>query len=335
LLQTQAASNTWAAGTLSPGATKAWTWNNANPLNAAHFVNIAPTGATSTKTCELEVTRSWYTQQPSKERQFNFTVKNVGSISCTGTVLLATNTNARSSWSTGTLSPGASVAWYWNNANPLNEVYVPAVSPLGATTTGCQLEPLPTTYLQILDANRYTERKISCSGTLLLNYLDPSNTNPLPVNLYPQETDMWCWAASGQMIMSYLEGFVSQCEQANQRFGLSDCCNRPTPAACIRGGWPEFEKYGFSYNTGGALSWTNLKAQIDSRRPFVFTWEWTGGGKHMMVSTGYKVISGQNWVSILDPWAPNVGSQRDILYTEYVSGTDHTHSLDYYNVTRN
>jgi hypothetical protein len=82
---------------------------------------------------------------------------------------------------------------------------------------------------------------ISCSGTVLLNYLDPWNTNPLPVNLYPQQTDAWCWAASGEMVMSYLGGMVSQCEQANRRFAHTDCCNTPTPASCNQGGWPEFD----------------------------------------------------------------------------------------------
>jgi hypothetical protein len=35
-----------------------------------------------------KVTRSWYLQQPSGERELHFTVKNVGSLSCFGTVLL-------------------------------------------------------------------------------------------------------------------------------------------------------------------------------------------------------------------------------------------------------
>jgi hypothetical protein len=346
LLQSEAAASSWSTGTISPGATQGWTWNNANPLTAAHYVNLAPTGATSTSTCELEVTRSWYSQQPGGERRFHFSLKNVGSIACGGTILLATNVNANSSWSTGTISPGASVAWFWNNANPLNRVYVPAVSPLGATTTGCQLELLPTHYVDMLNSDRTNQRRYyigvknvgttSCSGTMLINYLDPSNTNPLPANLYPQQTNQWCWAASGEMVMKYLGGMVSQCEQANQRFGRTDCCNSPTPAACINGGWPEFAKYGFTYNTGGALSWTDLKAQIDVRRtPFAFSWGWDGGGGHMMVVTGYKVINGQNWVSINDPWAPNEGSQRDILYTDYVDGTGYSHWTDYYNVAWN
>jgi hypothetical protein len=343
LLQSQAAASSWATGTVSPGATQGWTWNNANPLNAAHYVNVSPSGATSTGTCQLEVTRSWYSQQPGGERKFHFHVKNVGSIACAGTVLLAANDNVNSSWSTGTISPGGTVGWFWNNANPLNRVYVPGVSPLGATTTSCQLELLPPFYVEVLNADRTTQRRyyigvknvgtISCSGTVLLNHLDPANTNPLPVNLYPQQTNQWCWAASGEMVMKYLGGMVSQCEQANQRFSRTDCCNSPTPSACILPGWPEFAKYGFTFNSGGALSWTDLKGQIDTRRtPFVYSWNWDGGGGHMMVVIGYKVINGQNWVSINDPWSPNTGDQRDILYSDYVDGTGYTHGGDVYNL---
>lgn len=344
LMQAEAADATWATGTVSPGATQGWTWNNANPLNAAHTVSVSPSGASSTTPCEFEVTRSWYSQQPSGERKFHFYLKNVGTIACGGNVLLATNASANASWSTGTLSPGGAVAWYWNNANPLTRVYVPGVSPLGATSTStCQLEMLPPYYLEMLNPDRTTQRRyyigvknvgsISCSGTVLLNYLDPANTNPLPVNLYPQQTSNWCWAASGEMVMKYLGGMVSQCEQANQRFGRTDCCNSPTPSACINGGWPEFWRYGFTYTFGGALSWTDLKAQIDTRRtPFAYSWAWDGGGGHMMVVTGYKVINGQNWVSINDPLDPNQGNQRDILYSDYVDGVGYSHWYDYSNI---
>jgi hypothetical protein len=347
LLQSQAAMTTWSTGTVSVGATQSWTWNNANPLNSAHFVNVSPTGATGSTTCELEVTRSWYVQQPGGEREFRFHVKNVGTLACGGTVLLASNTNANSSWATGTLAPGATASWFWNNANPRNRVYVPGVSPLGATgSSSCQLELLPSAYYEVLNANETSQRRyligvknvgsISCSGTMLLNYLDAAASNPLPVNLAPQQTSMWCWAASGEMVMNYLGGSVSQCNQANQRFNRTDCCDSPTPMACVLGGWPEFEKYGFSSTmVAAALSWDDLKAQIDTKHtPFAFSWHWNSGGGHMMVVTGYKVVGGQNWVTINDPWAPNDGDERDILYTDYVSGSTYTHWRDYYDVSK-
>lgn len=346
LLQSQAPSNTWAIGTVSPGATASYTWNNANPLTATHFVNVSPSGATGASNCELEVTRSYYSQLSSGERKFNFQIKNVGSLACSGTVLLSTNTNVNSSWSTGTLSPGATAAWYWNNANPRNRVYVPGLSPLGATGANtCQLELLPTSYLEQTNADETSQRRyyigvknvgsIACSGTLLINYLDPNNTNPLPVMLAPQQTNMWCWAASGEMVMNYLGASVTQCHQANEEFSRTDCCDTPTPMGCINGGWPEFDKYGYNATVGGALSWTDLKAQIDANEtPYAFSWHWNGGGGHMMVVTGYKVIAGQNYVTINDPWSPNVGDQRDILYSEYVSGSGYTHWRDYYDVSK-
>src|SRR5262249_6027925 len=98
LLQHHAAAPSRSTGTISAGATRGWTWNNANPLNAAHFVNVSPTGATGTSTCEFEVTRTWYDQQPGGERELHFYVRNVGSIACAGTVLVATNANVQSSW---------------------------------------------------------------------------------------------------------------------------------------------------------------------------------------------------------------------------------------------
>lgn len=158
-----------------------------------------------------------------------------------------------------------------------------------------------------------------------------------PVSLRPQETGMWCWAASGEMCMEFWGASVDQCDEANKQFARTDCCNSPIPTGCVNGGWPEFEKYGFtaSVTSNAALSWDSLKKQIYCRKePFAFSWHWTGGGGHMMVVTGYAVIDGVKYVSINDPWPPNVGNQRFITYDEYVSGSDHTHWNDYYNIAK-
>jgi len=158
-----------------------------------------------------------------------------------------------------------------------------------------------------------------------------------PVILRSQETGMWCWAASGQMCMEFLGTNVTQCDEANKRFGRNDCCNSPVPTGCVNGGWPEFDKYNFTFSTtsDAALSWDALQTQIYCRsKPIAFSWHWNGGGGHMMVVTGYAVINNVNYVSINDPWAPNVGNQRFITYDEYVSGSDHTHWNDYYDITK-
>jgi hypothetical protein len=182
LLGWQDRSSTWATGGIDVGASKSWTWNNANPLTATYVVGISPSGATSSSPCQLEVTRSWYDQQPGGEREFKFTVTNVGAVACQGDVQLVAVTNANSSWSTGTMSPGASGTWVWNNANPLDRVYAPGLSPGGASgVTPCVLEVTKSYYQQFINSDGTTERKffltvqntgsLTCYGTVLLNYI--------------------------------------------------------------------------------------------------------------------------------------------------------------------
>jgi Papain-like cysteine protease AvrRpt2 len=170
----------------------------------------------------------------------------------------------------------------------------------------------------------------------------PAAQSHLAVTLRPQQTDMWCWAGSGQMVMEFLGVSVPQCTQANNEFGRADCCNSPTPGACVEGGWPEFDKYGFTFKrtSDAALTWDQVRAQtsdaaVCSRRPFAFSWHWPGGGGHMMVAIGYQTVGNVNYVEINDPWAPNVGDHRFITYDFYVaSAGDHTHWDDFYDVAR-
>ena len=158
-----------------------------------------------------------------------------------------------------------------------------------------------------------------------------------PVALHAQQTSMWCWAASGQMCMEFLGTSPSQCTQANNRFGRTDCCNSTVPTDCVNGGWPEFDKYNFTFNrtSNTALSWDALKKQIYcKKKPVAFSWHWNGGGGHMMVVTGYAVIDNERYLFINDPWAPNEGDQYSITYDNYVSGGNHTHWDDFYDITK-
>jgi hypothetical protein len=169
----------------------------------------------------------------------------------------------------------------------------------------------------------------------------PPAMESLAVTLRPQETSMWCWAASGQMTMEYLGHNVAQCVQANNRLNRTDCCNNPVPSACIQGGWPEYEKYGFTATrtSSKALTWQQAQRELSgvqacADRPFAFTWKWPGGGGHVMVAIGYRTIAGVDYVEINDPWAPNVGDHRFITYDYYVeSSGHHSHWDDFYEIT--
>ena len=200
-------------------------------------------------------------------------------------------------------------------------------------------------------------RLLCVSGMLTLaSCCKPLQSESLPVTLRPQETSMWCWAASGEMTAEYIAGGnVQQCAEANRRFGRNDCCNSPTPAACVVGGWPDqlytAANLTWDRTTDAALSLSTVKKQISQRKycakkPFAFTWHWTTGGGHMMVARGYQSIDigplriGDiqlpalhfDTVEVNNPWPPNVGTHEWITYGNYVSGSDHTHWNDYYNI---
>jgi hypothetical protein len=180
---------------------------------------------------------------------------------------------------------------------------------------------------------------LAASSALTLTSCDsctPPASSSLTVTLHPQETRMWCWAASCQMIMDFFGHDLNQCTQANNRFGRTDCCNSPVPAACVTGGWPEFEKYSFTFKTtsDAPLTWEQITQQIAcQKKPFAFSWHWSGSGGHMMVVIGYSTVAGTNYVTVNDPWAPNVGDVSIKTYTAYVSGSGYTHWNDYYDVT--
>lgn len=165
----------------------------------------------------------------------------------------------------------------------------------------------------------------------------------LAVPLRAQETSQWCWAASGKMTMEYLGTNVSQCDQANAQFGRTDCCTiklcpSPQPAdnACVQGGWPDFGYYGYwSSSLEGALSWDDLWKQFQcKKKPVPFSWAWVGGGGHMMVARGAKLMAdGSAMVQINDPWAPCTGGTRWITYEAYnEQAGNYTHWRDYYDI---
>jgi hypothetical protein len=147
-----------------------------------------------------------------------------------------------------------------------------------------------------------------------------------------QTTDQWCWAASGEMIMTFLGASVSQCEQANQKFDLTSCCITPTPTECVRPAWPDFAAWGFSFkktSAGEPVSWECLRAEIEAGRPIAFSWGWPDNTGHMMVVAGFN-DNGQQ-VLVYDPGPVGKGSSRWISYAEFVERPGHhVHWHDYY-----
>ncbi len=126
------------AGTLSPGQSKSYTWNNANSDIYQVNTGAVPSGDPS-DSCATAVTRQWYRWPAGGSRQFLFTIKNVDTVSCDVTVYLAIM-GADRSGSTGTLGPGQAKSWSWNNADVDDNVYLTGVTPSEPTSGTCQLE---------------------------------------------------------------------------------------------------------------------------------------------------------------------------------------------------
>lgn len=179
LLAFQPRTGTWETGGIDIGQSREYWWNHANPLTATYIAGVAPSGATSSSPCVIELTRSWYEQQPSGEREFHFLLKNIGDIACQGDIQLAQTTSADSSWPSGSIVPGAQKSWVWNHANPIDRVYVPGLSPTGGSgITPCVLEVTQSTYQQLI-SDGIAERRffftvknsgsLTCAGTVLLN----------------------------------------------------------------------------------------------------------------------------------------------------------------------
>jgi hypothetical protein len=164
----------------------------------------------------------------------------------------------------------------------------------------------------------------------------------LEVPLFAQETRMWCWAASGEMIMHYYGAEVPQSVQANKRFERSDCGTQTRSRDCIKGGWPQFTRYGFNCALPKyrELSWQELQEQIQANQPVGFSWEWKSYGSHYMVARGYIIINDTRLVVVNDPLPMNTDKHRGgtvsiMTYDDYVQFCPrYKHSYTQYDITK-
>jgi hypothetical protein len=210
------------------------------------------------------------------------------------------------------------------------------------------------------------------TGTATLTEPIEAACEPLPmetqnVTLAPQETSLWCWAASGEMIAESIVGSdVKQCDAATWALNDPDvnCCDKPTPSDCVQKGWPDeiFTRSGLTWKktVDEALDVATVKSQISNQsgcgnRPFAFSWHYIDRiGGHMMVARSFKsyeipaiktddeITPARTFVQIevndplpstQDP--PPHGSVGWMTYDYFVSASNrHTHWNDYYDIRR-
>lgn len=145
--------------------------------------------------------------------------------------------------------------------------------------------------------------------------LDPGRFSvgaQLPVPLFGQQTNVWCWDASSLMVIKYFRPATTlqECDIAKQATpGATTCCGNPFAAPCVHTGWEMLSANGFTSTQTPTLSWKDLVSEISTRhKPVLYAIGWHGGGGHMLVATGWFTIAGQNYVHVNDPWPPPEGS---------------------------
>ena len=163
------------------------------------------------------------------------------------------------------------------------------------------------------------------------------NEQILNIREIRQLANNWCWAASGEMVLSHYNQAVRQCKQVSDRLGNDRCCDLVINQECDQTGWPDFQRYNlrFQKTSKQALTWDQIKTEIACKRnPIAFSWAWAGGGTgHMMVIKGFRSVDGVNWVLVNDPMKnPNYRIMRYDMYVE--SAGNHTHWDDFYDFKR-
>jgi len=181
-----------------------------------------------------------------------------------------------------------------------------------------------------------------CCFAMMASCCEPEIIGNVNSNLYPQETNNWCWAAVTQMLAQQDGNSVTQCELANHRFSKNNCCNLKDDNStcrktddCNNPGWLELDYAGLKFDASNdALSWSSLKSQVYCRKKLMgYAYGTPGVVGHVVVVKGYVTVAGTDYVVLNDPWAPCIGSERLITYNQYADPTGTaTHWTTWYNI---
>ncbi|MFI8519616.1 papain-like cysteine protease family protein [Streptomyces sp. NPDC085481] len=149
-----------------------------------------------------------------------------------------------------------------------------------------------------------------------------------------QQQSQWCWAATSVSVDAFYNpasGWI-QCLLVDDIFGTTTCCANGSTAACNR---PWYLNLGLAHvgrfargEAGPAPVNPTVAREIDARRPVAAKIDWSGGGGHFPVITGYSdLIVGEppifeQYLTVEDPAYGFSAVSYDSFRTRYQgSGT--------------
>ncbi|WP_158255810.1 papain-like cysteine protease family protein [Amycolatopsis sp. BJA-103] len=133
-----------------------------------------------------------------------------------------------------------------------------------------------------------------------------------------QKYDMWCWAADGAGIEQALGASISQDEFCAETKGtaVGYCPNETAYMTEIAQG---FRNTGFQATyVDSALSWNEVRRQIDAGQPIMADINWSNGGYHAQTIYGYD--AGNSTINYGDPW-PSYQRYQTRTYNSYLSNS--------------
>jgi hypothetical protein len=144
------------------------------------------------------------------------------------------------------------------------------------------------------------------------------------IKFFKKIGETWCWASSGEMVSDYFDRRIKQCDQVQEFCGANcegvDCCKDPVPKQCVIGGVPTLDRHGFQVTTHpGPLRPDEIVNELGCKdRPFIYTWDSSGGGGHMMVAIDF--LTGEDGVDYVITHDPDGGKAIPIPYDIYRTG---------------
>jgi hypothetical protein len=205
--------HTWYTGTMAPGATKtSHPWLNILP-DKAYDVSLSPVGASSSASCQLRVLRVWNEQRPEGNKDFWYTIKNVGSLACAANVMVY-RIPARKVRSTGGIAPREIKKFKETSLDDDWSVYRVGLLPSGATSSDpCKLEVTRFWYTNrvgdtggpVFDLTYEVKNvgDIACQGDVLLGSAPVEHSFPVDARPWWPITANWSGASPAA---AYLRG---------------------------------------------------------------------------------------------------------------------------------
>ena len=161
-----------------------------------------------------------------------------------------------------------------------------------------------------------------------INFQEPFlNEKVINVPQIKQEQSNWCWAACAEMVFRYYDGAAArQCEFANELFGRTECCSKPSSPDCNKPCRKEdvsklySSKHICSTFVGSVVSFSKLQSEIDADRPVEVAYFWGDKGEtgHLVVVRGWRVDGKEEFVYVNDP-GDSPGEDRIVAYSELLA----------------